>query len=162
MLTLNGPGTYYLWRGELIGFEYELLQAFAESVGVALEVVVAAHREELMPWLAVGRGDVVSAGVTATEERREAGSLFSTPYLRVQEVFVSRAPLGSLAELAGRRVTVQRGTSFVTTLEGLAGEVDLEIERSPAESETLIRAVAEARAEVTLADSHVAEIEAAF
>ena len=162
MLTLNGPGTYYLWRGELIGFEYELLQAFAQSVGVALEVVVAAHREELMPWLAVGRGDVVSAGVTATEERREAGSLFSTPYLRVQEVFVSRAPIGSLAELAGRRITVQRDTSFVTTLEGLRGQVDLEIERSPAESEMLIRAVAEARAEVTLADSHVAEIEAAF
>lgn len=162
MLTLNGPGTYYLWRGELIGFEYELLRAFAESIGVELEVVVAAHREELMPWLAAGRGDVVSAGVTATEERRAAGSLFSTPYLRVQEVFVSRAPLGSLAELDGRRVTVQRGTSFVTTLERLRGEVDLEIERSPAESELLIRAVADARAEVTLADSHVAEIEAAF
>ena len=162
MLTLNGPGTYYLWRGELIGFEYELLQAFAETLGVALEVVVAAHREDLMPWLAAGRGDVVSAGVTATEERRAAGSLFSTPYLRVHEVFVSRAPLGSLAELAGRRVTVQRGTSFVRTLEGLRGEVGLEIERSPAESESLIRAVAEARAEVTLADSHVADLEAAF
>ncbi len=163
MLTLTGPGTYYLWRGELVGFEYELLRAFAETIGVVLEVIVAAHREDLMPWLAAGRGDVVSAGVTATEERRAAaGSLFSTPYLRVQEVFVSRAPLGSLAELAGRRVTVQRGTSFVRTLEGLRGEVDLEIERSSAESESLIRAVAEARAEVTLADSHVADLEAAF
>lgn len=135
MLTLTGPGTYYLWRGELVGFEYELLRAFAETIGVVLEVIVAAHREDLMPWLAAGRGDVVSAGVTATEERRAAaGSLFSTPYLRVQEVFVSRAPLGSLAELAGRRVTVQRGTSFVRTLEGLRGEVDLEIERSSAEA----------------------------
>ena len=83
MLTLNGPGTYYLWRGELIGFEYELLRAFAETIDVDLEVVVAAHREELMPWLAEGRGDVVSAGVTATEARRAGGDLFSTPYLRV-------------------------------------------------------------------------------
>ena len=162
MLTLNGPGTYYLWRGELIGFEYELLRAFARSVGVTLEVVVATHREELMPWLAEGRGDVVSAGVTATATRRAAGGTFSTPYLRVQEVFVSRAPIGSLADLAGRRVTVQRGTSFVDTLERLGAEVDLEIERSPAESETLIRAVAAAQAEVTLADSHVAELEATF
>ena len=162
MLTLNGPGTYYLWRGELIGFEYELLRAFARSVGVTLEVVVATHREELMPWLVEGRGDVVSAGVTATTTRRTAGGTFSNPYLRVQEVFVSRAPIGALADLAGRRVTVQRGTSFVDTLERVRAEVDLEIERSPAESETLIRAVAEARAEVTLADSHVAELEAAF
>ena len=162
MLTLNGSGTYYLWRGELIGFEYELLRAFARSIGVALEVVVATHREDLMPWLAAGRGDVVSAGVTATAVRRAAGGTFSTPYLRVQEVFVSRAPIGSLAELAGRRVTVQRGTSFVDTLERLRAEVDLDIERSLAESEILIRAVAEAKTEVTLADSHVAEIEAAF
>ena len=162
MLTLNGPGTYYLWRGELIGFEYELMRAFADSIGVALEVVVAADRTELMPWLAAGRGDVVSAGVTATEERRRAGMIFSTPYLHVQEVFVSRAPLGSLAELAGRRVTVQHGTSFVGTLEALQGEVDIRIEGSEADSEALIRAVAEARAELTLADSHVAELEAAF
>ena len=162
MLTLNGPGTYYLWRGELVGFEYELMRAFADSIGVALEVVVAADRTELMPWLAAGRGDVVSAGVTATEERRRAGMIFSTPYLLVQEVFVSGAPVGSLAELAGRRVTVQHGTSFVGTLEALRSEVDLEIQGSDADSEALIRAVAEARTELTLADSHVAELEAAF
>ena len=31
MLTVNQPTTYYLWRGELLGFEYELVQATAST-----------------------------------------------------------------------------------------------------------------------------------
>ncbi len=162
MLTLNGPGTYYLWRGELIGFEYELMKAFAESLGVMLEVVVAPHRADLLPWLEAGRGDVISAGVTATEARRGAGQTFSTPYLLVHETFVSRAPLESFQSLAGRRVIVQEGASFMDSLEALRRDVHFEIELSALDSEVLIRRVADGRADLTLADSHVAELEGAF
>ncbi len=162
MLTLNGPGTYYLWRGELLGFEYELMQAFARSLGAVLEVVVAPDRADLLAWLEAGRGDVISAGITATPGRRAAGQIFSKPYLSVHEVFVSRAPLESVQSLAGRRVTVQEGTSFVETLEALRHQVAFEIEASPVESEALIHAVAAGRTDITLADSHIAELEAAF
>ena len=162
MLTLNGPGTYYLWRGELLGFEYELMQAFAQSLGVVLEVVVAPHRADLLPWLEAGRGDVISAGLTATAARRAAGQTFSKPYLRVHEVFVSRAPLESVESLAGQRVTVQEGSSFVESLETLQRDVHFEVERSGLESEGLIQTVAEGGVDITLADSHIAELEAAF
>ena len=162
MLTLNGPATYYLWRGELIGFEYELVRAFAESQGVALETVVAPHREDLKPGLEAGRGDMISAGVTITAARERAGLVFSDPYLKVREVFVSRAPVAALADLAGRRVTVQAGTSFVETLQGLPEHLGIDIELADVASPALIERVGRGVAEMTLADSHVAEIEGAF
>ena len=162
LLTLNGPATYYLWRGELIGFEYELVKAFADELGVALETVVAAHRAELQPLLEAGQGDLISASVTITDARRDAGLAFSEPYLKVQEVFVSQTPVVAIGDLAGRRVTVQAGTSFVDTLQGLPDELGVEIGLAQAASPALIERVGQGLADVTLADSHVAEIEAAF
>lgn len=162
MLTLNGPATYYLWRGELIGFEYELVKAFADSQGVVLEAVVAPHREDLQPWLEAGRGDLVSAGVTITDSRVDAGLTFSEPYLRVQEVFVGRTPVDTLAGLEGQRVTVQAGTSFVETLQGLPSEIGIEIDLVDVASPALIERVGRGQLDLTLADSHVAEVEAAF
>ena len=162
MLTLNGPATYYLWRGELIGFEYELVKAFADSQGLVLETVVAPHREDLQPLLQAGRGDLISAGVTITAARQDAGLAFSDPYLRVREVFVSRAPVDALAGLKGRRVTVQAGTSFVETLRGLPADMGISIDLAEVASPALIERVGRGAAEVTLADSHVAQIEAAF
>ena len=162
LLTLNGPATYYLWRGELIGFEYELVKAFADELGVALETVVAPHRAELQPLLEAGRGDLISASVTITDARRDAGLAFSEPYLKVQEVFVSQTPFAAIGDLAGRRVTVQAGTSFVETLQSLPAELGVEISLARATSPALIERVGRGLADVTLADSHVAEIEAAF
>ena len=162
MLTLNGPATYYLWQGELIGFEYELVKAFADSQGVVLETVVAPNRADLQPWLAAGRGDLVSAGVTITESRVGAGLTFSEPYLPVREVFVGRTPVDTLAGLHGRRVTVQAGTSFAETLRGLSPDVGIEIDLVDVASPALIERVGRGELDLTLADSHVAEVEAAF
>ena len=79
MLTVNQPTTYYLWRGELLGFEYELVQAFATANDLELEVVVASDFGQLFEWLGVGRGDLVAASLVRTEEREAMGMRFTRP-----------------------------------------------------------------------------------
>ncbi|MCZ6711068.1 MAG: transporter substrate-binding domain-containing protein, partial [Gammaproteobacteria bacterium] len=64
MLTLTGPHTFFLWRGELLGFEYELLTLFAQEQGVRLEVVLAPDRASLFDNLELDRADVLAAAVT--------------------------------------------------------------------------------------------------
>ena len=40
VIMRNGPATYFLWKGELRGFEYELAKWFAGSENLRLEVIV--------------------------------------------------------------------------------------------------------------------------
>ena len=41
-LTLYSSTTYFIYRGEPMGFQYELAEQFARSLGVELEIKIAA------------------------------------------------------------------------------------------------------------------------
>lgn len=167
MLTVNAPTTYYLWRGELLGFEYELLRGFATRHDLQLEVVVARDIEQTIDWLLSGRGDVIAAGLTPTPERRGRGLEFTSRYLEVRETFVTRGvALGSLADLAGREVVVNPATSYAATLatlaESSAREADFRVRFVDEATQAIMDSVAAGDVDVTLADSHRAELAATF
>jgi membrane-bound lytic murein transglycosylase F len=164
MLTRNNAASYFLWRGELMGFEYDLVREFARRNGLRLEVIIPPVGEDLLPWLREGKGDLVAAALTPTEERREGGVEFTRPYNYVAQVIVARAddPVASPEELAGRRIHVRSSSAYWQTLEGLRAEgVALELVAAPEELETeeIIAMVASGEYDLTLSDSHILEIE---
>lgn len=163
MITLNAPTTYYLWRGELLGFEYELVRLFTNAHDLELEVVVARDSNEMIDALVEGRGDVIAAGMTPMPEREARGVRFSRPYMEVRETFVSVGePIDDLAALAGRSVVVNPATSYTGTLRSLAAPQPFEIHHVEQPTATILSAVAQGTYDVTLADSHHAELAAAF
>lgn len=148
MLTVNNAVTYYLWKGELHGFEYEEMKRFAKSQGLHLEVIVAREYDDLIPMLERGEGDVIAALMTDTPQRRARGVHFSRRYLETEPVLVggrdARQP-ASLEELAGLRIAVRPGTSHETLLRSLqARGIALQIEPLPGdlESEDILEQVA--------------------
>jgi len=167
MLTVGGPVTYYLWRGELMGFDYELMRRYADAHRLELEVVLARSSEQLIPWLLEGRGDVIAASVTISAEREQQGIRFTRPYLEVDEVLVSNvqsAPVRSPADLAGRVVSVNPVSVHVGTAQALIDEQGIALRLDPLDLQTeeFIAAVAAGELDVTIADSHIAALEAAF
>ena len=50
MLTRNTSTTFFIYKGEQLGFEYELAQEFAKSIGVRLEVVIPPNRQALLDY----------------------------------------------------------------------------------------------------------------
>lgn len=165
MLTVNGPVSYYLWRGELMGFDYELLKRFAHANEIELEVVLARSADELIPWLLAGRGDVVAASATIAPARELQGIRFTRPYLEVDEVLVAgvASPIvRSVDDLDGRTVTVNPVSVYRTTMERIAKEhgIAIDVRDSVLQTEELIEAVAEGDIEFTVADSHLVAIEA--
>jgi membrane-bound lytic murein transglycosylase F len=58
ILLPNSPASYFLWRGELAGFEYELARRFAERHRMRLEVVVPPTQALAFDWLEEGRADI--------------------------------------------------------------------------------------------------------
>ena len=161
LLTISSPVTHYLWRGERLGFEYELVRQFAESHGLDLAVIVARDHLELVEGLLTGRGDLVAAGWVETPARAAEGLLFTRHYLEIQETFVTAGePVTDLTDLAGRTVTVPEATSYLATLGRLEG--DFEVEATELSSHNILEAVAEGEVDVTLVDSHRAELAATF
>ena len=70
-LTVLAPynsTTYFIYRGEPMGYEYELLKAFAADHRIALKMVVVEERDSLMQMLLAGRGDLVAARLVRLPE----------------------------------------------------------------------------------------------
>ncbi len=161
VLTQNTQHAYYLVRGEPAGFEYELATAFADSLGVELQVETRPW-SGLIPALAAGDGDFIAASLTSTEERRNRVA-FSEPYLIVRQqlvVHASRRGVRDLADVNGMTVHVRAGTSYEERLReliegGLQAELVVHEDRP---TEDLIRAVAREEIEATVADTHVAQL----
>src|SRR5688572_22143391 len=53
--------TYFIYQGEPLGYEYELLAAFAKDLGVPLKMVVATDPTSIFPLLNSGDGDIAAA-----------------------------------------------------------------------------------------------------
>ncbi len=84
MITRNTASTYFLWRGELVGFEYDLMREFARQQGLRLEIVVPPNLEDLLPWLGEGRGDVHRGGADTDGRTTGPGCVvFQTVQLRI-------------------------------------------------------------------------------
>ena len=162
VLTRNNPITYFLQKGRQFGWDYELSKLIADEMGVRLEMVVPPSRRDLIPWLLEGRGDMIAASMTVTEGRMKKVA-FSAPYQYVDEVVVKKKGAegpASIGELDGKKVHVRRFSSYYATLKK-AG-VEPVLAPSDQETEELIAKVASGEIELTVADTHILELELSY
>lgn len=52
--------TYFIYQGEPMGYEYELLRSFAQDMGLQLKMVVVTDPKSLYPLLNSGDGDIAA------------------------------------------------------------------------------------------------------
>ena len=92
MLTVLAPynsTTYFVYRGEPLGYEYELLREFARSQGWQLKMVVVTDRKSLLPLLNSGEGDIAAARLIPTPEEEQAVS-FTRALYRTEPALVQQ------------------------------------------------------------------------
>jgi peptidoglycan lytic transglycosylase F len=159
VITDNNAHCYYTYRGKAMGFEYDLAKAFADRLGVELEILTPGW-DGLFPALQKKRGDLVAASLTVTEQRKEKVD-FSTPYLPIRQHIIThrenRAPR-TIDDLSGRAIHVRRGSSYHERLLQLQKEgIDLKVVlHANVPTEELIRQVADQEIALTVADTNVA------
>jgi peptidoglycan lytic transglycosylase F len=168
LLTTNNATNYFLLRGKLLGFEYELVKKFADQLDLRLEVIVVPAYDELIPWLLEGRGDLIAAFMTISKAREDKGIRFSRPSHFAEEMLVARSDdqkLQTPQDLTGRTVVVRPGSSYRVSLEKLKSEgVDLIIGSAPETmmTEEIIDRVASGEYDLTAADTQIMEIEKSY
>jgi membrane-bound lytic murein transglycosylase F len=179
-ITSYSPVSYFIYRGQPMGYEYELLQMLGEHLGLKVDIIIAHDLEEMIHMLARGDGDLIAYGLTITTERRE--KLAFTDALNVtRQVLVQRKPqnwrqmklheienqlVRNPFELAGKTVYVRRGSAYVGRLQNLSLEIggEIEIIEAPANltTEDLINLVANDSISFTVADENIAQIQSSY
>ncbi|MFV0413123.1 MAG: transporter substrate-binding domain-containing protein [Oscillospiraceae bacterium] len=112
------PPFEYLGEGGAVsGVDVDLAQLVADELGVELEIVNMDF-DLLIEAMNSGKGDIVAAGMSITEERKQQVD-FSIPYVDTTILIV--VPVGSTIasadDLAGKTIAVQEATTsdlFVT------------------------------------------------
>ncbi|EGG98620.1 Transglycosylase2C Slt family [gamma proteobacterium IMCC2047] len=90
VLTQNNPTVYYVDRHENeSGPEYKLVKDFAESIGVKPVFIIKNSVVELMDAISRGEGDLATAGLSITAERKRK-VLFGPAYQTVSQQVVCR------------------------------------------------------------------------
>ncbi|MGO1078955.1 transglycosylase SLT domain-containing protein [Inquilinus sp. CA228] len=131
VLTVFSKTNYFLDGAQQRGATYELVEAFDDFINRTMKasrtqpirvVIVPVSRDQLLPALAAGRGDIAAANLTVSSDRQATVS-FSDPLIeQVNEVIVT-GPLSpaitGIEDLAGMTIHVRRSSSYWQSLETL-------------------------------------------
>lgn len=134
VLLPNSAASYFLWRGELVGFEYELFKRFADSQGMRLEVVVPPSQELAMQWLQEGRADVAGGFLELHEPDLDEPLAFTRFWHLAQPYLVTRAERGEIAawdDLRGTTVAAVADSLLWVELSALAAEHGFDLHPLP-------------------------------
>jgi membrane-bound lytic murein transglycosylase F len=163
VLTRNAPTALYTDRDEQqSGPEYDMVESFAESLGVRVEYKIKASIREIIDAVENAEGDLAAAGLTITGNRRNK-FIFGPPYQDVTQQVVCRrdnVQPETIEELVGLKIKVIAGSSYVERLQvlreqypGLAWK-----ETDSEDTEQLLRAVWQREIDCTVADSNIVDI----
>jgi len=156
LFTFNSTG-YFVYRGETMGYEYELLSRFAKSAGLHLVPVEVRDSGALFDRLNRGDGDIIAAGLVAPSNETQvlasdglyatapvvvqrggpspvAGHMPATATALEREERETTAPItvrarlvDRPAELAGQRVDISRRSPYRRTLLELNDELTQDV-----------------------------------
>lgn len=167
---------YFIYRGEPMGYQFEMLKQFTDYLGVNLKLVINNDMNKAFEMLNAGEVDLIAMGLTITQDRQKIVD-FTIPQIQTKQVLVQRKPenwrrmrtwdeieeklIRNPLDLAGKTIHVQKGTVFAERLAILANEIGdtINIVVDPdREVEQLITAVAAGELEFTVSDEHIAKV----
>ena len=118
------PWTYHDENDELVGFDVEVGQQIAETLGVEA-TFVEGEWDGLLAGLDAGRYDIMINGVDITEERSEAYD-FSDPYAYNRTAVIvsgDNTDITSMEDLAGKHTANTISSTYAEVAEGYGAEV---------------------------------------
>ena len=166
VLTRNGASSYFIGPDGGAGPEYDVAAAFAEYLGLELEVELAQEFGDLGNLLERRQGELIAANLTRTKPR-EARYSFGPDYADATTIVVykrGKARPRELADLVGMRLAVIAGSSYESQLE-LAKESFPDLQWTSEKSmgmEDLLLAITDDELDATLVDSNIFKTHSQF
>ncbi|MEM9675163.1 MAG: transporter substrate-binding domain-containing protein [Bacteroidota bacterium] len=176
---LNNSSTgYFIYRGQPMGYEYELLTRLAEAMDIELDIKLTNRVDEAIQMLNSGEGDIIAFNMAVTAQYKERVA-FTEHHNEVKQVLIQRKPpnwrqrkrheieeylIRNPLALDSKEVWVPKNSAYATRLENLSEEIggNIKIMEKDADSEALIRMVADGEVDFTVAKEDVALVNATY
>lgn len=169
---------YFIYNGEPMGFNYELLKAFSDNIGIDLEIISENKTDNAFRMLNSGEADLLAFNSTLNSSWNKE-MLFTVPIGETRQVLVQRKPnnwrslspdaleksmIRVSSGLAGKTIYVQAGSSHVEQLISLKRETgdSINVIEVPFDSEKLIQHVASGEIAFTVCDENMALVNASY
>lgn len=159
--------SYFVYKGQPMGFQYELLKALAKDLGVELDIHITNNLSEAFNGINTSELDLIAKNLTVTRKRNKIVD-FTEPLALTRQVLVQRSSgddedykVNSTLDLAGKTIYVQQNSAYVQRLKNLSEEIGESItivEDSVYGVEQLIALVASGEIDYTVCDENVADV----
>lgn len=166
-VTLYGPTSYFIYRGEPMGYDYSLARQFAADGNKALRMLVAPSLAAAIEMLDNGEASLLAYEVPITAHYRDlvlacGPETYSTQVL-VQAKEKGSAPITDVTGLVGKDIYVIRDSKYERRLRNLSDELGTPlsihtVDPDSATEEDLISMVSDGRIPLTVVDSDIASL----
>jgi len=164
ILTENSSLSFFEYREKNLGFEYEILEAFAKHIGIPLEIKVVPKYSNLRRFSNNGEGDIIAANLAITLSGQKKIN-FSHPYYYSNQVLVqmkSDSLVLDASELIGKEVMERKNTIYYRRLravqEEIGGHIKIKYAKEDLIVEDLIEKVLKGEIKYTIAHENLARL----
>ncbi len=164
--TLYSPTSYFLYRDQEMGYDYNLVTQWAEDKGMVVDLTVAPSMARLVEMLDSGEIDLAAYEIPVTAEYSRVvacGPEYVTTQVLVQPLKDGKPEITDETQLIGRDVYVEAGSKYDYRLRNLdselGGRINIhEVDRDTLITEDLVGMVSDGTIPLTVVDSDIARI----
>jgi len=167
MITMNSSSSYFIYKDEPMGYDYDLCKDFCDHYGLQLKVIVAENATRLLEMLQNEEGDVVAYPIAVQNELKDS-ILYCGPEQISHQVLVQRANrrdtiIKDVTRLIGKEVYVKNDTKYYRRLLNLDAELGngiiiKDIEKDTVTDEDLIEMISQGKIKYTVSDEYIAKL----
>ena len=176
VVTDYNSTNYFIYRGQPMGFQYDLLKELEKHLGITMEIKVNNDLEDNFECLTEGSCDLIALNLTITKERKKIVS-FTEPHSQTRQVLVQRKPdnwikmskkerdlsvIRNQLMLANEdiKIYVQKNSSHAARLKNLSDEIgdSIQVIEVDEDVEILVAKVASGEIDYTVCDENVAKV----
>jgi len=165
-VTDYNSANYFIYKGRPMGYQYELLEDFADHIGLQLELRVEDNTDEKIEMLENHACDIVALNMAVTQESKQDLTL-TNPHSVTRQILVQRKGKGqdigyltNQVDLAGKTVYVEKNSAYALRMKNLASEIGdtIYIREVDEDAETLIQWVSSGKIDYTVCYENIALI----
>lgn len=167
VVTLSGSTTYFTYKDEPMGYQYDLISLIAKRMDKPMKILVAPHADSMLRLLESGAADLCITPQAVTQSGRKRWR-YTGPQMLSGLVLVQRKNTGKsdyvhkVTELAHRTLTITPDDRYEERLQHLSEQIGQPIAIQVAEEghvteESLIGDVAAGKIPYTVADYLIAK-----
>ena len=173
VLTDYNSVNYFVYKGFPVGYQFELLKALCDHLGITLEIKVSNDKEKNIRMLLNGEADLIATNLAVTAKDAQRIS-YTVPHSQSRQVLVQRQwdqqsdgrkkanhLIRSHEDLLGKTIYVLKNSSYVDRLKLISSQLSDTIgvvEIPDYDVEQLMQLVAEGEIPYTVCFENIAQV----